>query len=50
VQKSVRHRIGLVGLPWRLSVALTRVLTFGLLTAEETGIIAVFTKTSSGSL
>jgi SAM-dependent methyltransferase len=50
VQKSVRQRIGLVGLPWRLAAALTRVLTFGLLTAEETGIIAVFTKTSSGSL
>ena len=50
VQKSVRHRIGLRGLPWRLAMVLTRVLTLGLLTAEETGIIAVFTKISSGPL
>jgi len=50
VQKSVRHRIGLRGRPWRLAVLLTRVLTLGFLTAEETGIIAVFTKISSGPL
>jgi SAM-dependent methyltransferase len=45
VQKIVRHRFGVVGWRWRILVALTRVLTFGLLTAEDTGIIAVFTKT-----
>jgi SAM-dependent methyltransferase len=50
VQKSVRHRIGLVGPPWRFFVVMTRVLTLGLLTAEETGIVAVFRKISSESL
>ena len=45
VQKSVRHRIGMVGRRWRIVVALTRAMTLGLLTADETGIIAVFRKT-----
>jgi SAM-dependent methyltransferase len=44
VQKSVRHRFGLVGWRWKLVVTLTRVATFGLLSAEDTGIIAVLTK------
>jgi SAM-dependent methyltransferase len=44
VQKSVRHRIGIVGWRWRLVAGLTRVMTLGLLTAEDTGIIAVLTK------
>jgi SAM-dependent methyltransferase len=44
-QKSVRRRFGLVGWRWSFVVALTRVTTFGLLTADDTGIIAVFTKT-----
>jgi SAM-dependent methyltransferase len=48
VQKSVRHRLGIVGWRWRFVVALTRVLTLGLLTADDTGIIAVFTKTPLG--
>ena len=45
VQKSVRQRFGLVGWRWRVLVGLTRLVTLGLLTAEDTGIIAVFTKT-----
>jgi SAM-dependent methyltransferase len=44
VQKSVRHRFGIVGWRWKLVVALTRAVTFGLLTAEDTGVIAVLTK------
>jgi SAM-dependent methyltransferase len=44
VQKSVRHRIGIVGWRWRLVAGLTRAMTLGLLTAEDTGIIAVLTK------
>jgi len=44
VQKSVRHRIGIVGWRWRLVAGLTRALTLGLLTAEDTGIIAIFMK------
>ena len=44
VQKSVRHRVGIVGWRWRLFIALTQVMTFGLLSAEDTGIIAIFTK------
>jgi SAM-dependent methyltransferase len=44
VQKSVRHRIGVVGWRWRLVAGLTRAMTLGLLTAEDTGIIAVLTK------
>jgi SAM-dependent methyltransferase len=44
VQKSVRHRFGIVGRPWQALVVLTRLLTFGFLSAEETGIVAVFTK------
>jgi SAM-dependent methyltransferase len=43
-QRRLRRRIGMVGWRWRVVVALTRVVTLGLLTAEETGIIAVFTK------
>jgi SAM-dependent methyltransferase len=46
MQKSVRHRIGLVGWRWSLVAGLTRLMTFGALTAEETGIIAVLSKTS----
>jgi SAM-dependent methyltransferase len=45
VQKSVRHRFGLRGRPWHAVVMLTRILTLGFLTAEDTGIVAVFTKT-----
>jgi hypothetical protein len=45
VQKSFRQRFGVVGWRWKLIVGVTRVMTFGLLTAEETGIIASFTKT-----
>jgi SAM-dependent methyltransferase len=44
VQKRVRHRIGIVGWRWRLVAGLTRAMTLGLLTAEDTGIIAVLTK------
>jgi SAM-dependent methyltransferase len=44
VQKSLRQRYGVVGWRWRIVVGLTRVASLGLLTAEETGIIAVFTK------
>jgi SAM-dependent methyltransferase len=44
VQKSVRHRIGIVGWRWRLVASLTRATTLGLLTAEDTGIIAIFMK------
>jgi SAM-dependent methyltransferase len=44
VQRSVRHRYGVVGWRWKLVVGLTRLATLGLLTAEDTGIIAVFTK------
>jgi hypothetical protein len=36
VQKSVRYRIGMVGWRWRPVVALTRAITLGLLTADET--------------
>jgi hypothetical protein len=48
VQKSVRHRFGIVGWRWKVVVALTRVATLGLLTADDTGIIAVFTKMPLG--
>ena len=44
VQRTVRHRFGVVGWRWKPIVALTRAVTFGLLTADETGIIAVLTK------
>ncbi|MGZ4372440.1 MAG: class I SAM-dependent methyltransferase [Gaiellaceae bacterium] len=44
VQKSVRRRLGVVGWRWRIIVALTRVSTLGLLSAEDTGIIAILTK------
>jgi SAM-dependent methyltransferase len=43
-QKTVRERLGIVGWRWKLVVAMTRVFTFGLLSADETGIIAVLTK------
>jgi SAM-dependent methyltransferase len=46
VQTRVRHRFGIVGWRWKLIAGATRLLTFGLLTAEETGIIAILTKTS----
>ncbi len=45
VQKSVRHRFGIVGWRWRFVMALTRLVTLGLVSAEDTGIIAIFTKT-----
>jgi SAM-dependent methyltransferase len=45
VQKSVRHRFGIVGWRWKVVVGLTRLATLGLFTADDTGIIAVFTKT-----
>jgi hypothetical protein len=48
VQKSLRHRYGIVGWRWRILVGLTRVATLGLLTAEDTGIIAIFTKIPLG--
>jgi SAM-dependent methyltransferase len=48
VQKSMRHRYGVVGWRWRIVVGLTRVASLGFLTAEETGIIGVFTKIPLG--
>jgi hypothetical protein len=48
VQRSFRHRYGIVGWRWRILVGLTRAATLGLLTAEDTGIIAVFTKIPLG--
>jgi SAM-dependent methyltransferase len=45
VQQSVRHRFGIVGWRWRFVVGLTRLMTLGLVSAEDTGIIAIFTKT-----
>jgi hypothetical protein len=44
----VRHRFGIVGWRWKAIVAVTRVVTLGLLTADDTGIIAVFTKLPLG--
>jgi SAM-dependent methyltransferase len=44
IQKSFRCRIGLLGPPWRLICALTRFLTLGVVTAEGSGLIAVFRK------
>jgi SAM-dependent methyltransferase len=44
VQRSVRKRLGIVGLRWRLIAGLTRLVTLGVLTAEDTGIIAILTK------
>ena len=44
VQRRVRERIGVVGWRWKILVAATRIFTFGLLSADETGIIAVLTK------
>jgi SAM-dependent methyltransferase len=46
MQRSVRHRFGIVGWRWSLIAGFTRLITFGALTAEETGIIAVLSKTS----
>jgi SAM-dependent methyltransferase len=48
VQRRVRHRFGIVGWRWKAIVAVTRVVTLGLLTADDTGIIAVFTKLPLG--
>jgi SAM-dependent methyltransferase len=48
VQRSIRQRFGIVGWRWRTIVALTRLVTFGLLSADDTGIIAVFTKLPLG--
>lgn len=44
VQKSLRHRIGIVGRRWKLIAGLTRLMTLGALTAEDTGIIAILMK------
>ncbi len=44
VQRSVRERFGIVGWRWKIVTNLTRITTFGLLTAEETGLIAVLGK------
>jgi hypothetical protein len=33
-----------VGRPWHAVVMLTRMLTLGFLTAEDTGVVVVFTK------
>jgi len=41
VQRSFRHRLGVVGWRWRLVVTLTQVLSFGSITAEGTGLIAI---------
>jgi SAM-dependent methyltransferase len=46
-QRAVRSRLGIVGWRWRFVAALTRLMTFGLLTAEETGIIVVMSKLSA---
>jgi SAM-dependent methyltransferase len=48
VQRRVRQRFGIVGWRWKTIVAITRVMTFGLLSADDTGIIAVFTKLPLG--
>jgi SAM-dependent methyltransferase len=48
VQRRVRRRFGIVGWRWKTVVAFTRLATFGLLTADDTGIIAVFTKLPLG--
>jgi SAM-dependent methyltransferase len=45
VQKAARERFGVVGWRWKFLVTMTRLVTLGLLTAEDTGIVAVFTKT-----
>jgi SAM-dependent methyltransferase len=45
VQQRVRRRFGLVGWRWKVFVTVTRLMTLGLLSAEDTGIVAVFTKT-----
>ena len=44
VQRSFRHRLGVVGWRWRLVVTLTQVLSFGSITAEGTGLIAILSK------
>ena len=44
VQRGFRERISFVGRRWSVVVALTRILTFGLLSADDTGIIAVLSK------
>jgi hypothetical protein len=44
VQRSVRERMGIVGWRWKLAISMTRLLTFGFLSADETGIITVLTK------
>lgn len=44
VQRSFRHRLGVVGWRWRLVVTLTQVLSFGFITAEGTGLIAILSK------
>jgi SAM-dependent methyltransferase len=48
VQQRVRHRFGVVGWRWKTVVGLTRLVTLGLLSADDTGIIAVFTKLPPG--
>ena len=44
VQRSVRQRLRLVGWRWRFVVVAIHLATFGLLTAEETGIILVLSR------
>ena len=43
-QRALRHRLKLVGWRWSVVATLTRLMTFGALTAEETGIILVLSK------
>jgi SAM-dependent methyltransferase len=44
MQRSMRRRIGLVGRRWRATALFTRVVTLGLVSADETGIIMVLSK------
>ena len=47
-QMALRTRIGLVGGRWRIVTALTRSISFGTLTARDTGIVAVLSKPADG--
>lgn len=44
VQRTVRHRLGVIGWRWRFIVLATRFVSLGFVTAEGTGIIAVLRK------
>jgi SAM-dependent methyltransferase len=48
VQRGVRQRFGIVGWRWKTIVGFTRLVTLGLLSADDTGIIAVLTKLPLG--